>query len=162
MRLVVDPTLEDEAAVTAYRATLAWAAERADRFVLLFERSRGHDPAVLAALEAIGRRVRPTLVRPPGLIASLFFGAYRVEQREGRPDRALVDALTAHAPPEEAPGDLCPASMLGLYLGARRLYWCGDFGRDQVLDVEAGERDDLARALTAAGLTQECLRPSPR
>jgi hypothetical protein len=158
MRWVVDPDLEGDIARAAYRTTLAWAAGCTDRFVLLFEPSREHDPAVFSGLCRLGRSVKPTLVRPPGLIASLFFGAYRVEQVQGVPSPALVEILTSHTPPAEAAGDLCPTSMLGLFRGARRLYWCGDFGRDQRLELEPAEHAALCRVLAAGGISQTCLR----
>lgn len=142
-RVLVDPRLEDDEALRAYPIVLRWAAGRCDRFALLIETSRAADEEVLAALRSLGRSAKVTLANPVGGLANLFFGAYRYEQREGRPDAALVDALTRFRPPPEGPGDLCPAAIVALKSGERILYWCGDYGRDQVLDLTAPERSDL-------------------
>jgi hypothetical protein len=147
MPLLVDPQLEGEPAISAYRSVLGWAARTCDRFAILLEVSRNSDPVALAALRGVGRPAKVTLAKPIGGLASLFFGAYRYEQREGKPNELLVDVLTRFSAPPGAPGDLCPASIVALSRGDRTVYWCGDYGRDQVLHVDARERAELESAM---------------
>ena len=152
MRYLVDETeLEPEDSLSAYRAALAWAVPRSDRFVLLIEPEVYDDHDYLLRLYALGKAALPADSRLDDMV-----------QVTGRPGAALIQELTRkQSPPKATSGDLCPVQQATLFEGERRLYACYDYGRTQILDLTPEEADDLRPALEQQGLNGGILKPAP-
>jgi hypothetical protein len=125
---------------------------------------RGHytDPNHVRRLLALGRTTRFPPVRT-GLLRSIL--GLRPEGPlvvQGVPTQTFITELTERrAPPRAVAGDLSPAEDVELIVGDRILYASYDYGRTQVLELDAAELSDLRSALSASGLDPDAVVSAP-
>lgn len=158
---------EPEMLVKLYRAALAWAAERGNRFLIRLQRSVYTDPSQLARLLALGQVTQVTSDLPPGFVGRLTEKLFRsgsdIIQVEGTPGAAFTNELTQNEAPARAiSGDLCPVEDVMVFVGSRVIFASYDYGRDLLLDLNDEEVENLRQTLREAGLEAERVKPEPR
>lgn len=166
MRLLLDHRdTEPEAELACYRASLAWAAARGDRFVMTLEPEVYDSPSQMADLAALGRLTGVESEHRPGILGRLLGRGAASEglvHVEGAPDERLVERLTGMPVPEKViSGDLCAARDVRILRGDRALYSVLEYGRDQVFELEGDEREELDRSLQGASAGPIRLVPAP-
>lgn len=167
MRYLIDQRdAEQEMALALYRAALAWAARRGDRFVMDIQRGVYDDPDAVGRLRALGRVTEVSSDLPRDLISrlvtKLFRGGSDIIRVEGAPGAAFTDELTRTAAPAKAvSGDLSPVEDVQVFASERAIFASYGYGRDLILDLGEEEVESLRQALREAGLDAERVTPAP-
>jgi hypothetical protein len=178
--LIDDRNAELEESLKIYRVTLAWAMERGDRFIISLVPEIYDHPDIVTKISALGEEeLLP--IPPPTFEENLFIEILKsklsnltklpidIHERptkllkiQGKPSAELIRELTTQTAPNKAiAGDLSPVEDINIFLGDRYLYILQDYGKTQVLDLNAEELTSLKQTLIKANLDPDYLVIAP-
>lgn len=167
MRYLIDQSaLEPNETFSVYRALLAWAMAKADRFIMSLQHDIYDEPGdeerlrQLGESETIDSRVEEGFLARK--ISRLFHRPGIVVRVTGTPGEEFFKELTRKGAPARAvAGDVSPAEDFELFLGDRLMLGCYDYGRDLLLDLTEEEKQELSTQLEQAGVDSKIVQAVP-